>query len=49
MRTPGALELLSGFEKLAPEVRSSLVTLVRTLTNQQAAAALAEEKDKLPV
>lgn len=50
MRTPGALELLSGFEKLAPEVRSSLVTLVRTLTNQQAAAAaLAEEKEKLPV
>ena len=39
MRTPGALELLSGYEKLAPEVRSSLVNLVRTLTNQQAAAA----------
>ena len=37
MRTPGALELLTGFGKLAPDVRSSLVGLVRTLTAQQAA------------
>jgi len=41
MRTPGALELLSNYEKLAPEVRTSLVNLVRTLTSQQAAAAKA--------
>jgi len=40
MRTPGALELLSAFERLAPEVRSSLVNLVRTLTHQ------AEKKEK---
>src|SRR3954447_20956956 len=37
MRTPGALELLSAYEKLAPDVRSSLVSLVRTLSVQQAA------------
>ena len=36
MRTPGALELLTAYEKLAPEVRGSLVNLVRTLTSQQA-------------
>jgi len=41
MRTPGALELLQGYERLAPDVRSSLVNLVRTLTSQQAAAAKA--------
>ena len=35
MRTPGALELLSAYERLPPEVRSSLVNLVRTLTSQQ--------------
>src|SRR3954469_1207021 len=39
MRTPGALELLSAYEKLAPEVRSSLVNLVRTLSIQQAEQA----------
>lgn len=32
MRTPGALELLSAYERLPPEVRVSLVNLVRTLT-----------------
>ena len=31
MRTPGALELLSSFERLSPETRSSLLGLVRTL------------------
>ena len=35
MRTPGALELLSAYERLQPEVRSSLVNLVRTLCAQQ--------------
>lgn len=37
MRTPGALELLSAYELLAPDVRSSLVSLVRALTSQAAA------------
>lgn len=46
MRTPGALELLSAFEKLQPEVRSSLVNLVRTLTSQAAVAAA--EKETVP-
>jgi hypothetical protein len=31
MRTPGALELLSAFERLSPETRSSLLGLLRTL------------------
>lgn len=47
MRTPGALELLQGYERLPPEVRSSLVNLVRTLTNQQAAAEKAAERAKV--
>jgi hypothetical protein len=37
MRTPGALELLSAFEKLPSDVRGSLVNLVRTLTATPAA------------
>src|SRR3954464_13300523 len=41
MRTPGALELLSAYEKLTPDVRSSLVNLVRTLSAQVAAAEAA--------
>jgi transcriptional regulator with XRE-family HTH domain len=39
MRTPGALDLLSGYEKLAPDVRASILNLVRTLHAQQEAAA----------
>ena len=31
MRTPGALELLTAYERLAPETRSSLVNFLRTL------------------
>lgn len=38
MRTPGALDLLTGYEKLVPEVRSSILNLVRTLCAQQDAA-----------
>ena len=34
MRTPGALELLSAFEQLSPETRSSLLGLLRTLTGE---------------
>ena len=32
MRTPGALELLAAYERLAPEARSALVSLLRALT-----------------
>ena len=39
MRTPGALDLLSGYEKLAPDVRASILNLVRTLLAQQEATA----------
>ena len=39
MRTPGALDLLSGYEKLAPDVRASILNLVRTLHAQQEATA----------
>ena len=31
MRTPGALELLAAYERLAPDVRASLVHLLRAL------------------
>jgi transcriptional regulator with XRE-family HTH domain len=39
MRTPGALELLSAFERLSPETRSSLLGLMRTLATEASAAA----------
>ncbi|WP_397403826.1 helix-turn-helix domain-containing protein [Phenylobacterium sp.] len=39
MRTPGSLDLLSGYEKLAPAVRASILNLVRTLHAQQEATA----------
>jgi transcriptional regulator with XRE-family HTH domain len=35
MRTPGALELLSAYEKLSPETRTSLLGLLRTLAHEQ--------------
>ena len=40
MRTPGALELLAGFERLSPETRSSLLGLVRTLAAEAAPVAM---------
>lgn len=39
MRTPGAMELLTAFECLTPETRSSLLGLVRTLAMQASAPA----------
>ena len=36
MRTPGALELLSAFERLPQEARSSLVNLLRVMTDPEA-------------
>jgi transcriptional regulator with XRE-family HTH domain len=38
MRTPGAMELLTAFESLTPETRSSLLGLVRTLATQAGTA-----------
>jgi transcriptional regulator with XRE-family HTH domain len=38
MRTPGAMELLTAFEILTPDTRSSLLALVRTLAAQSTAA-----------
>ena len=36
MRTPGALELLSAYEQLSPETRSSLLGLLRSLVGARA-------------
>jgi hypothetical protein len=38
MRTPGVLELVSAYERLAPEARSSLVGFLRVLTARAAEA-----------
>jgi transcriptional regulator with XRE-family HTH domain len=43
MRVPGAVELLTGYEKLAPDVRGSLLNLVRTLSAQPVSLAKARE------
>jgi len=39
MRTPGALELLAAFERMTPEARSSLVSLLRAITAEPAEAS----------
>jgi transcriptional regulator with XRE-family HTH domain len=36
MRTPGAMELLTAYEHLSAESRAALLTLLRTLTLQEA-------------
>ena len=41
MRTPGALELLAAYEMMAPEARSSLVSLLRALVSGAAEPAKA--------
>src|SRR5258705_1579093 len=33
MRTPGALELLNAYERMTPEARTSLVSLLRAVTS----------------
>ena len=38
MRTPGALEMLAAFERLPQEARSSLVSLLRALTEPETAS-----------
>jgi transcriptional regulator with XRE-family HTH domain len=42
LRTPGALELLSGYERLGPEARSALVQLLRSLSPTESAVRQAE-------
>ena len=42
LRTPGALELLSGYERLGPEARSALVCLLRALSPTEAAVRQAQ-------
>jgi len=39
LRTPGALELLSGYERLGPEARTALVQLLRALSPASAREA----------
>jgi transcriptional regulator with XRE-family HTH domain len=39
MRTPGALELLSAYERLSPEARSSLLGLLRSITAESSRPA----------
>lgn len=39
MRTPGALELLSAFERMPAEARSSLVNMLKVMTADEAAPA----------
>ena len=41
MRTPGALELLAAYERLAPETRTSLLGLLRTLAAERKTNATA--------
>jgi len=43
MRTPGALELLSAYERLSPEGRTTLVNFLRALTSARAEAATAKQ------
>jgi transcriptional regulator with XRE-family HTH domain len=38
MRTPGALELLAAYERLAPEARSSLITFLRAIVGRELSA-----------
>ncbi|WP_309645108.1 helix-turn-helix transcriptional regulator [Phenylobacterium sp.] len=45
IRTPGALELLTAFERLPQEARASLVNLLRTLTETDASGARARQRE----
>jgi transcriptional regulator with XRE-family HTH domain len=40
IRTPGALEVLSAYERMTPDMRSSLVTLLRAVSTEAPSAAL---------
>jgi len=39
MRTPGALELLTAYERLAPDARGALVTMLRAVTAKSGESA----------
>ena len=43
MRTPGALELLSAYERMAPEARTSLVAFLRALVARSPEGARSKE------
>ncbi|MDP3745545.1 MAG: helix-turn-helix transcriptional regulator [Phenylobacterium sp.] len=45
IRTPGALELLTAFERLPQEARTSLVNLLRTLTETDASGMRARQRE----
>jgi len=45
IRTPGALELLTAFERLPQEARASLVNLLRTLTETDASGMRARQRE----
>lgn len=45
IRTPGALELLTAFERLPPEARASLVNLLRTLTDADGGGVRARQRE----
>ncbi len=45
IRTPGALELLTAFERLPPEARASLVNLLRTLTETDGGGIRARQRE----
>ena len=45
IRTPGALELLTAFERLPQEARASLVNLLRTLTETDASGARVRQRE----
>lgn len=46
IRTPGALELLTAFERLPPDARASLVNLLRTLTDTDPSAGAARPRQR---
>lgn len=46
IRTPGALELLTAFERLPPDARASLVNLLRTLTDTDPTAGAARPRQR---
>jgi len=45
IRTPGALELLTAFERLPQEARASLVNLLRTLTETDGGGVRARQRE----
>ncbi|WP_332701117.1 helix-turn-helix domain-containing protein [Devosia sp.] len=45
IRTPGALELLTAFERLPQEARASLVNLLRTLTETDTSGMRARQRE----